>query len=151
MFFSWNARSRNTRVEATSNRPCPAQVAYAGAGKHSRTQQLIIGNHDDCCLAGGQPWETPFAEIVGEASFRTLAGIYTGYGEKGPAQSHLRTRGWTSDDAKRFPLLDHITSCALVDDETSPADWQPYPAGFLHPNFRGRASVAEYVIEGAPP
>jgi len=53
-------------------------LAYAGAGANTRGQQLIVANHDDCCLAGGSPWEVPIGELVGAASFRTLARIYTG-------------------------------------------------------------------------
>ena len=126
-------------------------VAYAGAGKHTRAEQLIVANHDDCCLGGGSPWETPLGELVGAASYATLAAIYTGYGDDGPSQGGLSSRGWTRGDAQRFPLLDHVTSCAVVDDATTPADWAPYPDGFLHPTFRGKAGLPEFVIPGAPP
>ena len=37
-------------------------MAYAGAGSNSRAQQLIVANHDDCCLAGGSPCEGPRRE-----------------------------------------------------------------------------------------
>ena len=80
-----------------------------------------------------------------------LPRFYTGYGEHGPAQPHLTRRGWTAEDATAFPLLDHITSCAVVEDATSPDDWAPYPAGFMHSTFRGTPSVKEYAIPGAPP
>ena len=126
-------------------------MAYAGAGSNSRAQQLIVANHDDCCLAGGSPWEVPFGELVGEDSFQTLAQIYTGYGENGPSQGHLTNAGWTQADAEKFPLLDHITSCAVLEDATDVSDWEPYADGFMHPTFRGAASMPQYAIPGAPP
>ena len=147
----WLPHGPDYRADAFGNqRFKTGYVAYAGAGKDSRAQQLIVGNHDDCCLAGGQPWETPLGELVGAASFDTLARIYTGYGESGPSQGHLRAEGWTRDDPGRFPLLDHISSCAVVDDATTASDWRPYPGNYRHATFRGRASVAAYVVEGAP-
>ena len=42
----------------------------------------------------------------------------------------------------------------LVPDEldaTTASDWRPYPGDYRHATFRGRASVAAYVVEGAPP
>jgi cyclophilin family peptidyl-prolyl cis-trans isomerase len=39
--------------------------AYAGGGKDSRTQQLIVALKDNGPLGGGSPWEVPWGELVG--------------------------------------------------------------------------------------
>mmetsp|Transcript_8843 Transcript_8843/g.13553 ORF Transcript_8843/g.13553 Transcript_8843/m.13553 type:complete len:275 (-) Transcript_8843:66-890(-) len=90
-------------------------LAYAGAGHNSRSIQLIIALQDSRQLAGGSPWEVPWGELLGNASFATLDQIYTGYGEKGPSQGVLNNKGWTNDLKLKFPLLDHILSCFRVE------------------------------------
>ena len=37
--------------------------------------------------------------------------------------------------ARKFPLLDYVDSCDIVDDGTSEADWAPYAEGFVHATF----------------
>lgn len=90
-------------------------MAYAGAGPHSRNNQFIIALKDNGPLGGGSPWEVPFAELVGEHSFKSLDGIYTGYGEHGPSQSLL----WKENALERvkveFPEIDYVTSCWISD------------------------------------
>jgi len=86
--------------------------AYAGAGKNSRGTQLIVAFEPNLYLGGGSPWEVPFAQLVGDESFATLAKIYTGYGEA-PSQGKIRNRGKTYLETD-FPLLDYVTSCRLV-------------------------------------
>mgnify|MGYP004162446215 CR=1 FL=1 len=83
-----------------------------------RAQQLIVANHDDCCLAGGSPWEVPFGELVGEASYAALDRFYAGYGDmrafggQAPAQGQIYRRGAAYLD-EEFPLLDFMTSCEV--------------------------------------
>ena len=89
-------------------------LAYAGAGKNSRGNQLILSLEPDGPLAGGSPWEVPWGELVGEASFETLKKFYTGYGEGGPGQGKLMNRGMTEEMKKEFPELDYINKCVLV-------------------------------------
>ena len=82
----------------------------------------------------------PWGEVVGEASFGTLGAISTTYGEKGPSQGQISSRG-VAGLGEAFPLLDYVTSCAVVDDETTADDWAPYPADFRHATFRARGEA----------
>lgn len=92
-------------------------LAYAGAGKNSRGNQLIVALANNEGLGGGSPWEVPWGEVVGEESFATLDKIYTGYDEKGPSQGRLMREGSSEAIAKDFPMLDYILSCEVVDSE----------------------------------
>lgn len=99
-------------------------LAYAGAGKNSRGTQLIMAFEDNEFLCGGSPWEVPWGQLVGEASYTTLSNIYTGYGEK-PSQGKIQNRGvkYLEDE---FPLLDYITACDVVKRDL-PWEWTPPP------------------------
>lgn len=92
-------------------------MAYAGSGKNSRSNQLIVALNDNERLGGGSPWEVPFGEVVSEESFITLSKINTEYGEHGPSQSRLRREGYTEQLKIDFPSLDYITSCVIVDEK----------------------------------
>ena len=70
-------------------------LAYAGAGKNSRSNQLIVALGEDKFLGGGSPWEVPFGEVIGDLSMKTLDTLYTGYGEKGPTQPRVYKEGIT--------------------------------------------------------
>lgn len=94
-------------------------LAYAGSGKNSRGNQLIMSLHADGPLGGGSPWEVPWGELVGKKSFETLSKIYTGYDEKGPSQGKLMNRGMDEELKEEFPKLDYITKCVLVDERES--------------------------------
>jgi len=90
-------------------------LAYAGSGKNSRGNQLIVALGDNKRLGGGSPWEVPWGELVGRDSYDTLARISTVYGEKGPSQGLLHREGSSVHVKEQFPKLDYITSCKLVD------------------------------------
>eukprot|EP00579_Thalassiosira_antarctica_P004845 CAMPEP_0201887768 /NCGR_PEP_ID=MMETSP0902-20130614/25816_1 /ASSEMBLY_ACC=CAM_ASM_000551 /TAXON_ID=420261 /ORGANISM="Thalassiosira antarctica, Strain CCMP982" /LENGTH=261 /DNA_ID=CAMNT_0048417799 /DNA_START=227 /DNA_END=1012 /DNA_ORIENTATION=- len=90
-------------------------LAYAGGGKNSRSNQLIVALNDNDRLGGGSPWEVPWGEVVGEESFQTLDGIYTGYGDNGPSQGRLRKEGSSEGVEKDFPKLDYILGCDVID------------------------------------
>jgi len=90
-------------------------LAYAGGGKNSRTNQLILALGDNERLGGGSPWEVPWGEIIGEESFQTLSKIHTGYGEKGPSQGRLRKEGSSKEIERDFPKLDYILDCNIID------------------------------------
>lgn len=90
-------------------------LAYAGGGPNTRDNQLIVSLTNVETLAGGSPWEVPWGELVGKHSFDTLAKFYTGYGEDGPQQNDLWQKGVTKDTKKKFPKLDYITGCSVVD------------------------------------
>lgn len=92
-------------------------LAYAGAGKNSRSNQLIVALANNERLGGGSPWEVPCGELVGDESFATLDKIYTGYGEKGPSQGRLSREGSSEAIAQEFPDLDYILSCQVVESE----------------------------------
>lgn len=93
-------------------------LAYAGAGKNSRTNQFIVSLEDNGRLGGGSPWEVPWGEVVGEESFVTLDSIFTGYGDRGgPTQNLLLTRGVDESVREEWPELDYITKCYVSDNE----------------------------------
>ena len=45
----------------------------------------------------------------------SLPDIYTGYGEKGPGQGLLRREGVSESVREKWPLLDYILQCSIVD------------------------------------
>jgi cyclophilin family peptidyl-prolyl cis-trans isomerase len=92
-------------------------LAYAGGGINTRDIQFIVSLVDVETLAGGSPWEVPWGELVGKHSFDTLSRIYTGYGEDGPPQGTLWAEGMTKISRAKFPKLDYITSCSVVDQQ----------------------------------
>ena len=87
-------------------------LGYAGAGKNSRGTQLIMAFDSNKYLGGGSPWEVPFGQLVGEASYATLGAIYTKYGEA-PSQGKIRNKGVAYLELE-FPLIDYITSCNVA-------------------------------------
>lgn len=92
-------------------------MAYAGAGPRTRNNQLIVSLKANGPLGGGSPWEVPWGEVVGTHSFDTLSKIHTGYGDKGPPQGKLSKEGAIELVKTKWPLLDFITSCQLVDQQ----------------------------------
>jgi cyclophilin family peptidyl-prolyl cis-trans isomerase len=91
--------------------------AFAGSGVASRSDQLIVGLQDNGMLAGGSPWETPWGELVGEHSSTSLDKVYTGYGEEGPSQGLLSKEDAFTVVASKFPKLDYILSCQVIDEQ----------------------------------
>ena len=90
-------------------------IAYAGGGENSRNRQLIVSLDNVGTLAGGSPWEVPFGELVGKHSFQTLSKIYTGYGDDGPKQGTILNEGMSDQLRGKFPKLDYVKSCRIVD------------------------------------
>lgn len=90
-------------------------LAYAGSGKDSRNLQFIVALQDNGPLGGGSPWEVPWGELVGPHSYETLSKIYTAYGEKGPKQGSLQKTDALKNVKERFPELDYINACHVVD------------------------------------
>jgi cyclophilin family peptidyl-prolyl cis-trans isomerase len=90
-------------------------LAYAGAGKHSRDIQFIVALKNNGPLGGGSPWEVPWGELVGEHSYDTLSKIYTGYDEHGPSQGLLHQANALDIVKEKYPLIDYIQSCTIVD------------------------------------
>lgn len=90
-------------------------LAYAGGGKNTRSNQLIVALEDNEGLGGGSPWEVPWGEVVGDESYRTLDGIYTGYGDDGPEQGRLSREGSSEAIRRDFPMLDYVLGCDVID------------------------------------
>lgn len=113
---NWLKEGKDFRVnEFGAKRFARGYFAYAGSGKDSRSNQLIVALNDNKLLGGGSPWEVPFGELVGSYSYETLAKISTLYGEKGPTQGLLHKEGSSPHVDEMFPNLDYVTSCAVVD------------------------------------
>ena len=91
-------------------------LAYAGGGPDTRGNQFIVALVDSGPLAGGSPWEVPWGELVGPHSFETLDKVYTGYGEDGPTQGLIDNKGITDEVQQKFPKMDYINSCEVVDE-----------------------------------
>jgi peptidyl-prolyl cis-trans isomerase A (cyclophilin A) len=94
-------------------------LAYAGGGNNTRDNQFIVALKSNGPLAGGSPWEVPWGELVGKHSFVTLDNIYSGYDELGPTQGYLVNHGVTDEVKMKFPKLDYIISCTVVDQTSS--------------------------------
>ena len=54
-------------------------LAFAGSGPDSRTTEFFFAFRD--LKLGFQPWEVPFGELVGAASYAALDRFYAGYGD----------------------------------------------------------------------
>jgi cyclophilin family peptidyl-prolyl cis-trans isomerase len=88
-------------------------LTFAGAGPHSRSNQLVLTLKPNRFMGGGSPWEVPLGEVVGSSHVLDL--FYTGYGEKGPSQALLRREGTSQRVQKEWPLMDYILDCQIVD------------------------------------
>jgi peptidyl-prolyl cis-trans isomerase A (cyclophilin A) len=93
-------------------------LAYAGAGPNSRGNQFIVSLVNDGPLAGGNPWEVPWGELVGQHSFEALDRVYYGYGEDGPSQGFITNQGINTGEVQdKFPKMDYINSCEVLDEK----------------------------------
>jgi cyclophilin family peptidyl-prolyl cis-trans isomerase len=101
-------------------------LTHAGAGPNTRSNQFVITLKPNKFMGGGSPWEVPLGEVVGSSDDRddnnninnknnVLESLYTGYGEKGPSQALLRKTGITKEIMEKWPLMDYIQLCHLVD------------------------------------
>ncbi|KAG7374759.1 hypothetical protein IV203_013854 [Nitzschia inconspicua] len=90
-------------------------LTHAGGGPNTRSNQFVLTLKPNKFMGGGSPWEVPLGEVVGRKSETVLDNFYNGYGEKGPSQSLLRNRGVTKDVKERWPLMDYIQMCEVVD------------------------------------
>jgi cyclophilin family peptidyl-prolyl cis-trans isomerase len=114
---NWLPEGPNYRFNQTTGvkRFSRGYMAYAGAGKHSRDLQFIVALKNNGPLGGGSPWEVPWGELVGEHSYTTLSKIYTGYDEHGPSQGLLYQANAIDVVKEKYPLIDYIQSCRVVD------------------------------------
>merc|ERR1712146_123233 len=89
-------------------------------GPNTRSTQIFIAYGDLSNFLGKEPWETPFARVVGSPSMATLNKIYKGYGDitpfgNGPDQQQLFAQG-NQYIRTNFPLTTFIKSCKKVTD-----------------------------------
>jgi len=106
-------------------------LTHAGSGKNSRGVQFVLTLKPNKFMGGGSPWEVPLGEVVDEFSSVgvnngnnendgvfvdvSLPDFYTGYGEKGPGQGLLRREGVSQSVREKWPLLDYVLRCSIVD------------------------------------
>lgn len=110
---------KNRKNELDVKRFQKGYFSYAGIGPNSRSQQLFVALADSGWLGGGSPWEVPWGEVVGKQSYDTLGKIYTGYGEDGPKQGMLYQQDALKITAEKFPLIDYVLSCVVVDENVA--------------------------------
>jgi cyclophilin family peptidyl-prolyl cis-trans isomerase/alkylated DNA repair dioxygenase AlkB len=86
-------------------------MAYAGGGKNSRSTQIWIAFDGHHPHLGTMPWETPFAQVVGEKSLEAVRNINTEYGD-----SVDQGKIWSGYEylTKSFPRLDYVKTCRAV-------------------------------------
>lgn len=104
----------------------PGMISFAGSGHDSRTTEIFIVNpgcgQEQLDRFGENSWETPFAVIDGDVNKSGLAKIYSGYGDmppfgKGPDSSKIYdVDGYTTYLPKKFPKLDYVDRCYIVDE-----------------------------------
>jgi cyclophilin family peptidyl-prolyl cis-trans isomerase len=97
-------------------------LTHAGSGPNTRSNQFVITLKPNKFMGGGSTWEVPLGEVVVGRSetedhdqINVLHRLYTGYGEKGPSQAMLRKAGITMEIMEKWPLMDYIHRCRLVD------------------------------------
>ncbi|VEU35723.1 unnamed protein product [Pseudo-nitzschia multistriata] len=100
-------------------------LTYAGGGRNSRGNQFVLTLQPNKYMGGGSPWEVPLGEVVeieserknagGESSDVSLPDLYTGYGERGPGQGLLHREGASASVRERWPLMDYVLRCSVVD------------------------------------
>jgi cyclophilin family peptidyl-prolyl cis-trans isomerase len=100
-------------------------MTHAGGGPNTRSNQFVITLKPNKFMGGGSPWEVPLGEIVGKSShgeddkMEVLDRLFTGYGENGPSQAMLRKTGVTLEMMDKWPLMDYIHRCHLLESETA--------------------------------
>lgn len=104
----------------------PGHISFAGSGHDSRTTELFVvmpgTSAEQLEKFGENSWETPFAVIDGDVEQSALKKIYSGYGDmppfaNGPDSSKIYdVDGYTTYLPKKFPKLDYIDRCYVVDE-----------------------------------
>jgi len=122
-------------------------MAYAGYGKNSRGTQMWISFGDSKSL-GTQPWETPFAQVVGADSLAAVQKISTEYGDR-PDQGQIQQRG-NDYLRKEFPNLDYIKSCTFVDTVGAPSAGTTAPKESL-PAVSAAADSRTHAVPAVSP
>lgn len=88
----------------------PGTLTFANRGPNTRTTQLFINTRNNSNL---DPMGfIPFGVLEGEG-LAVVKSLYSGYGERGPNQSLMKTKG--AEHMKEFPNLDYIKSVRIID------------------------------------
>lgn len=84
-------------------------LVFANRGRNTRSNQFFINMRDNANL---DPMGfAPFGEVVGEG-MQVVNALYAGYGERGPHQGLLKSKG--NEYAKTsFPNLDYIKTVTI--------------------------------------
>lgn len=104
----------------------PGTMSFAGSGHDSRISEVFIvspgTSQEQLDKFGENSWETPFAIIDGDVEKSGLMKIYSGYGDMppfgtGPDSTKIYdVDGYTTYLPKKFPKLDYIDRCYVVDE-----------------------------------
>lgn len=104
----------------------PGYISFAGSGHDSRTTEVFVvmpgTSEEQLEKFGENSWETPFAVIDGDVEKSALNKIYSGYGDmppfaKGPDTAKIYDiDGYNTYLPKKFPKLDYIDRCYVVDE-----------------------------------
>ncbi|KAL7526808.1 hypothetical protein ACHAWF_001920 [Thalassiosira exigua] len=104
----------------------PGTLSFAGSGHDTRTTEVFVvmpgASREQLERFGTNSWETPFATIEGDVGTSALSKIYAGYGDmppwgKGPDSANIyEADGYTKYLPKKFPKLDYIDRCYVVDE-----------------------------------
>lgn len=104
----------------------PGMISFAGSGHDSRTTEIFAVmpgvSQEQLDNFGSNSWETPFAVIDGDVTKSALTKIYSGYGDMPPWGSGpdsgliYEPDGYTKYLPKKFPKLDYIDTCYVVDE-----------------------------------
>jgi len=116
----WDDFPKKTKFE-------PGMILFAGNGPDSRTTEIIVVMpgmpEQQLEELGENSWEVPFAVIAGDVNKSALMKIYHGYGDNedslanGPDPSKIyEADGYTAYLPRKFPELDYIDSCFIVDE-----------------------------------
>lgn len=114
----WDDYNLGTKFEA-------GVLSFAGSGPDSRTTEVFVvmpgASQDQLDMFGANPWEVPFAYVENVAT-SALSRIFSGYGDmppwgKGPDTNKIYDAdGYTKYLPKKFPKLDYIETCYVVEE-----------------------------------
>mmetsp|Transcript_42511 Transcript_42511/g.69074 ORF Transcript_42511/g.69074 Transcript_42511/m.69074 type:complete len:272 (-) Transcript_42511:137-952(-) len=117
------------------------QLSYAGGGPNTRSASIFFVVKPNMWL-GREPWEVPFAEVVGDGMERVVDQFYGGYGDfpffkcstcHGPDVQKYWLEG-NSYLEREFPLLDMMEECHIVEKPKGPQFTSTHNAqGLPHP------------------
>jgi len=98
----------------------PGVMSFAGSGPDSRSTEVFAVmpgiNEDELVKFGQNIWEVPFAKIMGDLENSALTKFYAGYGSSPDSTLIYEEDGYTKYLPKKFPKLDYIDRCYVVEE-----------------------------------